>query len=103
MTNDALTIILTTLRNSIQATGVPPDALQDALHDAERRLRASLGGGHHHISRVPSTKARIAELAEQQRLTSGQIAERLGITQQYVCRVTRLLNVRPPQGAKRGE
>lgn len=87
---DVLTLILRTVRATIEGTGAPPDALQDALDDAERRLRGSLGGGQHHISRIPSTKARIVELADQG-LTPQQISERLGVTDRYVRKVVSLL------------
>jgi hypothetical protein len=85
---DVLTLILRTVRNAIEQTGAPPDALQDALAEAERTLRSSLGGGAHVISRVQqvSTKARIATLAESG-LAATQISERLGVSDRYVYRV----------------
>lgn len=89
---DVLTLILRTVRTTIEGTGAPPDALQDALEAAERRLRGSLGGSQHHISRLPSTKARVAELAEQG-LTPQQISERLGISDRHVRRVISMLRI----------
>lgn len=87
---DILTIILRTVRQTVESTGVPPDAVQTALDDAERRLRSTLGGSAHHISRIPSTKARIVELS-QQGLTAQQISQRLGVTDRYVRRVVTLI------------
>lgn len=91
---DALAIILSTVRSTIEATGVPPDALQTALADAERRLRGHLGGGLHHISRAPhvTVKAQVLDLAAQG-LSHEQIAQRLGITDRYARMVTRQLRV----------
>jgi hypothetical protein len=83
---DALSLIIRTISGTLESTGVPPDALQDALVSAERSLRRSLGGGHHHISRLPSTKIRIVDLAEQG-LTPRQISARLGITDRYARQV----------------
>lgn len=85
---DALAIILCQVRKAIEASGVPPDPLQDALIEAERVCRGALGGGMHHISRAPSasTKARIIELAAQG-LPNGTISERLGVTDRYVRRI----------------
>jgi len=82
---DILSLILRTVRLHIEATGVPPDPLQEALADAEHALRGSLGGAAHHISRLPyvPTKARILELAAAG-LTTSQIAERLDVTRRYV-------------------
>lgn len=91
---DVLAIILQTVRQQIEATGAPPDALQDALASAERRLRGSLGGATHHISRAPqvSTKARILQLAEaDQALGTAQISERLGVSSRHVRRVLSML------------
>jgi hypothetical protein len=93
---DALAIILSIVRQAIESTGAPPDRFQDALHEAERLTRSSLGGSFHHISRVPSptTKARIIELAAQQ-LDNATIARRLGVTDRYVRRIVSQL--RPVQ------
>lgn len=91
---DALSIILQTVRSTIESTGAPPDALQEAIAQAERRLRSSLGGGMHHISRAPqvTTKARIIELAEaDQALSSSQISQRLGVSDRHVRRVLSML------------
>jgi len=81
---DALAIILRTVREVIEASGAPPDALQDHLSEAERRLRGRLGGNMHHISRMPHvpTKARILELSAD--LKPREVAERLGVTSRYV-------------------
>lgn len=87
---DVLTIILRTVRASIEGSGAPPDALQDAIDEAESKLRRTLGGSQHHISRIPSTKARIVELAEQG-LTPQQIRDRLGVTDRYVRKVISLI------------
>lgn len=89
---DALSVILRAVRDAIEASGAPPDALQDRLHDAERALRGRLGGGMHYIHRVQhvSTKQRVIELAEQG-LTSTQIAERLGISDRWARKVVSLL------------
>lgn len=91
---DALTIILRHVRETIEATGVPPDALQQALAEAEARTRRSLGGQAHHISRLPQvpTKARIVELASEQ-LTPQQISQRLGVTDRYVRKVIEQLRL----------
>ena len=85
---DALTLILRMVRQQIEATGVPPDSLQDALSEAERLSRSSLGGAAHHISRAPSmaAKARIIDLAAQG-LSAAQVSERLGISDRYVRKV----------------
>lgn len=93
---DILTIILRTVRETIQASGAPPDALQSALEDAERSLRSSLGGNMHHISRAPhvSTKARVVQLADSG-LAATQISERLGISDRHVRRV--LQSLRRPE------
>jgi hypothetical protein len=82
---DILTIILRHVREAIEQTGAPPDALQDALAEAEHRLRRSIGGTHHHISRVQQlpAKVRVLELLEQG-LTPQQIEERIGVTAAYV-------------------
>jgi hypothetical protein len=84
---DTLTLILRTVRAQIEATGVPPDRLQDALGAAERKLRAGLGGGVHLISRTPElpTAERVAQLAPV--LTTRQISERLGISERHARRV----------------
>ncbi len=87
---DALAIILRVVRETVEATGAPPDALQAGIDAAERRLRSSLGGATHHISRAPSTsaKARIVELAEADpALTPAQIRERLGVSDRYVRKI----------------
>ncbi len=85
---DVLTLILRTVRTSIEATGAPPDAIQDALADAEARLRRDYGGATHHISRVqqPTTKAQILDLAAAGR-TPQQISAVLGVTDRYVRQV----------------
>jgi hypothetical protein len=89
---DALAIILRTIRETIESTGVPPDRLQDGLAEAERRVRRSLGGGVHHISRAPQepTKERIAQLARQG-LPSSVVAERVGVSDRYVRRILQQL------------
>lgn len=87
---DALSIILRVVRETIEGSGAPPDALQDSIEAAERRLRSSLGGALHHISRAPasSAKARIVELVEQDpALTPAQIRERLGVSDRYVRKI----------------
>jgi AraC-like DNA-binding protein len=88
---DTLTIILRTIRREIEATGVPPDSLQDALTRAERTVRGSLGGGFHLITRAPdpSTAERIAQLAPA--LSTKQISERLGVSDRHVRRVIAML------------
>ena len=89
---DALALILRAVREAIEASGAPPDALQDHLQEAERVLRGRLGGGVHYIHRVQhvSTKQRVIELAEQG-LSSTQIAERLGISDRWARKVVSLL------------
>jgi DNA-binding NarL/FixJ family response regulator len=91
---DVLTLILRTVRQQIEATGVPPDALQDALSEAERLSRSSLGGAMHHISRMPNlaAKARIIDLAAQG-LTTSQVSERLGVSDRYVRKVWRQMRL----------
>lgn len=94
---DVLSIILRTVLDTIQASGAPPDQVQQMLSEAERRLRSSLGGAFHHISRAPpaaSTKARIAELAATG-LRAQQISQRLGVSDRYVRRVVSLLRIDP--------
>lgn len=100
MSVDALAIIMRAVREAIQATGAPPDPLQDALAEAERVLRRSLGGGMHHISRLPqvSTRARIIELA-QAGLPNPVIAQRLQVDGSYVRRVTRWMREADNQDA----
>jgi hypothetical protein len=85
---DVLTLILRTVRQTIEASGAPPDALQDWLADAECSVRRSFGGATHHISRLPHVpnKARIIDLAAEG-LKTQQISERVGVTPQYVRRV----------------
>jgi DNA-binding CsgD family transcriptional regulator len=82
---DVLTLILRTVRQTIEASGAPPDALQDWLSDAECSVRRSFGGSTHHISRLPHVpnKARIIGLAAEG-LTPQQISTRLGVTDRYV-------------------
>jgi hypothetical protein len=82
---DILSLILRHVREAIEATGVPPDALQDALAETEHKLRRSVGGAVHHISRVQQlpAKVRVIELLEQG-LTPKEIEERLGVTAAYV-------------------
>lgn len=87
-------LILHITRKRIEALGVPPDALQDALAEIEESVRRSCAGGPHYISRLPSTKARILDHAELG-LTPQQIAQRLGVTDRYVRRV--LEAVRAPR------
>ena len=87
---DVLTLFVRTVREAIRATGAPPDALQDALDNAETQLRRSVGGGLHHISRVPPIKARVAKLAESG-LGTAQISEQLGISDRHVRRVLQML------------
>ena len=85
---DALAIILHAVRDTVQRTGVPPDALQQALEDAERRCRSLLGGGAHIISRQPADtlKARIIGHAECGRSVA-EIAALTGATDRYVRQV----------------
>lgn len=86
---DALAIILRTVSQIVESkAGQPADGLQSSLDEAERQLRASLGGGFHHISRLPEvpTKARIVALAEQG-LPNTTISERLGVSDRYVRRI----------------
>lgn len=87
---DVLSIILRTVRESIEATGAPPDQLQDALASAEQQLRRSVGGSVHHISRVAPApaKQRILELAEQG-IPPTVIGQRLGVSKGYLYRVLR--------------
>lgn len=91
---DALSLILRTIRETIESTGAPPDALQSSLEESERLLRSRMGGSMHHISRLPqiSTKRRVIELADQG-LSSAQISQRLGITDRHARRVVRMLRV----------
>lgn len=94
---DVLSIILRTVLDTIQASGAPPDQVQHMLSEAERRLRSSLGGTCHHISRAPppaSTKARIAELSATG-LRAQQISQRLGVSDRYVRRVVSMLRIDP--------
>lgn len=83
---DALSIMLRIVRECIESTGVPPDTIQDALLEAEHRSRRALGGAVHHVSRLPSTKSRILDLAAAG-LTPQQIGERLSVTARYVRKV----------------
>lgn len=85
---DALAIILRIVRETIESTGAPPDPLQDALASAEDRIRRSLGGHAHHISRVPDlpAKVRVMQLLEAG-LPPGAIVERVGVSKQYVYRI----------------
>lgn len=94
---DALSIFLKFVREAAEASGAPPDALQDALIAAEQRARSTLGGAFHHISRLPATttKARVIELAGQG-LPNGVISERLGISDRYVRRIVSQLRVITP-------
>lgn len=87
---DVLAIILRTVRTTIETAGAPPDGLQTLLDQAERSLRSSIGGQHHHISRLPSTKSRILTLAEEG-LTPQQISQRLGVSDRYVRKVASML------------
>jgi hypothetical protein len=89
---DILTIILSAVRRNIESTGVPPDALQDALATVDRQMRSSLGGAQHHISRLPQmpAKSRIIELANTG-LPAAEIGERLQVHPQYVRRVLRMI------------
>jgi hypothetical protein len=81
---DILTLILRHVREAIEATGAPPDALQDALAEAEHKVRRTVGGAVHHISRVQPlpAKVRVLEL-HGQGLNAQQISERLGVTDRY--------------------
>ncbi len=94
---DALSVVLRVVRESIEASGAPPDALQDVLREVEHKLCSRLGGGMHYFSRVQQvpTKVRIIELAEQG-LTSTEISERLGISYRWARKVVSLL--RFPEG-----
>lgn len=87
---DILSLILRSVREQIEALGVPPDPLQEALLEAEMTLRRSLGGAQHHISRLPSTKARILDLVSEG-LTPQQISQRLGVTDRYVRKVAAMV------------
>ena len=91
---DILTLIIRTVRQQIEATGVPPDRLQDALSEAERLTRSSLGGAMHHINRVAHVpvKARIIDLSAAG-LSATQVSERLGVSDRYVRRVLQHLRV----------
>ena len=89
---DVLTLILRTVRQQIEATGVPPDQLQDALSEAERLSRSRWGGAMHHISRMPYAKARIIDLASQG-LTTSEVSERLGVSDRYVRKVWRQIRL----------
>jgi Homeodomain-like domain len=91
---DALTLIIRIVRQQIEASGVPPDALQSALSEAERLSRSSLGGSMHHISRAPHVpvKARIIDLSAAG-LSATQVSERLGVSDRYVRRVLQHLRV----------
>lgn len=81
---DILTVILRHVREAIEQTGSPPDSLQDALAEVEHKLRRSVGGAVHHISRVQQVpaKVRVLEL-HGQGLTPQQISERIGVTDRY--------------------
>lgn len=98
---DALAIFLKLVREAMEQTGAPPDAVQEALTVAEARARSSLGGGHHHISRWPavSTKARVVELVGQG-LPNALISERLGITPRHVRRIISQLRIVRPDEAE---
>lgn len=100
---DALAIFLRMVREAIEASGAPPDQLQEWLATAEVRARSTLGGAHHHISRWPavSTKARVIELA-QQKLPNAVIAERLGVTDRYVRRIVSQLRIVSLDGPTKG-
>ena len=89
---DVLSTILRIVRETIEATGAPPDGLQDWLAAAEDRARRSVGGSVHHISRIQPlpVKTRIVELSEQG-LTAQQISERLGVSDRYVRQVRQRL------------
>lgn len=95
---DALAIFLKLVREAIEASGAPPDCLQDALASAEQRARSTLGGHMHHISRVASvtTKARVIELAVEG-LPNAVISERLGISDRYVRRIVSQLRIVNPE------
>jgi len=85
---DAVTLILSIVRQAIEASGAPPDALQDVMARAEIRARERLGGGEHYIRRVQDLPAKTQVL---NLLESGvqpqQIVERLGLSKGYVYRV----------------
>lgn len=89
---DVLSLIIRTVRQQIEATGVPPDSLQAALSEAERITRSSLGGAAHHISRVQPmpVKARIIDLLANG-ISPPTVSERLGVSESYVYRVQRTL------------
>lgn len=93
---DIITNIMRIVRETIQASGAPPDLLQDALAEAEARSRRALGGAMHYAGRVPQqpTKTRIIELAETAPdLTPRQIGDRLGVSDRYVRRVISQLRI----------
>ena len=95
---DALAIFLKLVREAIEASGAPPDTLQDALVSAEQRARSTLGGHMHHISRTAfvTTKARVIELAGEG-LPNAIISERLGISDRYVRRIVSQLRIVSPE------
>lgn len=97
MAADILCLVLRVVRESIEATGAPPDGLQDALACAEDRLRRSIGGSVHTIARVPPQllKQRIIELAGSG-LNPAQIRDRIGVSEGYMYRILRTVRQAEP-------
>ena len=82
---DALTVISRSWYECLVSLGFTPEQAQELVQEQENKHRRSLGGAHHHFSRVPQlpAKVRVIELLEQG-LTPKEIEERVGVTAAYV-------------------
>lgn len=85
---DTLSIILSTVRESMERAGVANDpGFDDALADAELRARRILGGARHYIQRLPALEALVAVELLPANLTVEQMVERTGMSKTTVRRM----------------
>lgn len=91
---DVYTIIIRDYYEALLGLGISPKVAQRLAAELEVKHRRSFGGAIHHFSRVQQVpvKARIVELGAAG-LGPRQIAERVGVSRQYVYQV--LSAVRP--------
>lgn len=86
--SDTLTIILCTVRESMERAGVANDPqFEAAMTEAELRARRILGGSRHYIQRLPALEALVAIELLPANLTIEQMAQRTGMSKSTIRRM----------------